>query len=91
MHFHPSSDLSRRPIEKPVFATSRKKSRLSLDKLTVMGVPRSPEVTFTLDGIDGLPEQAHEYLDYHSVPLEENRLTDTLEPFGVRAYIIEPK
>ena len=49
------------------------------------------EVTFTLDGIDGLPGQAHEYLDYHSVPLEENRITDTLEPFGVRAYIIEPE
>ena len=43
MRFRPSSDSIRRPIVRPVFASSRKKSRMSLDKLTAMGVPRSAD------------------------------------------------
>jgi hypothetical protein len=48
------------------------------------------DVTFTLTGIEGLPAQAHEYFDYYSLPIEQNQIKDVLEPFGVRAYIIDP-
>jgi len=48
MHSPPSRNSSRRPILTGVVATSEKKSRMPLDKLTVMGVPR-------IDRIDGVP------------------------------------
>jgi hypothetical protein len=48
-------------------------------------------ITFTLKGIDGLPETALEQIEYARVRLTNGRITDTLEPFTVRAYLIEPK
>lgn len=49
------------------------------------------EVTFTLSGIDGLPDHALDYMEYASVRIVDGRLSDTLEPFAVRAYVIEVK
>ena len=49
------------------------------------------KVTFTLSDIEGLPESAIEQLDYRRVVINENSITDTLEPFAVRAYVFEPK
>ena len=41
MHSRSSQALSRRPPLTTVFASSRQKSRVALDKLTAMGVPRT--------------------------------------------------
>jgi len=49
------------------------------------------QVTFTLSGIDGLPDRALEHLEYRGVPIQEGRIVDTFEPFAVRAYVIEPR
>lgn len=46
-------------------------------------------VTFTIGGVSPLPAAAHEALDFRRVPIAGGRLSDELEPFGVRAYIIE--
>jgi len=48
-------------------------------------------VTFTLKDIPGLPGTAFDYLDYARIPIVDGRITDSFRPFGVRAYIIEPK
>ena len=47
-------------------------------------------VTFTIREIQGLPPQALDYLQYRKVAIDEGKITDTFEPFGVRAYIIRP-
>ena len=49
------------------------------------------DVTSTLHGIEGLPGKAMEYLDYREVQIHDGRIRDSFEPFGVRAYIIEPR
>ena len=49
------------------------------------------QVTFTLKGLPNLPETAREALDWASVPIREGQITDTFAPFGVKAYLIEPK
>jgi len=49
------------------------------------------QVTFTITGIAGLPEGATEHFEYRHVPIRDNRIVDTFEPFAVRAYVIEPK
>jgi hypothetical protein len=48
-------------------------------------------VTFTLKGLGELPATALETLQYARTPLSGGQIKDTLEPFGVRAWIIEPK
>jgi len=48
-------------------------------------------VSFTLQGLGELPETALETLQYARTPLADGQLKDTIEPFGVRAWIIEPK
>jgi len=48
-------------------------------------------VTFTLKDIPDLPETALEQIEYARVPIANGQIQDTLEPFGVRAYLIEPK
>ncbi|MEA3403682.1 MAG: hypothetical protein U9R79_20735 [Armatimonadota bacterium] len=55
------------------------------------------EVTFTLDGIEGLPEIALEMIDWREVAVtagpspEVGTITDRFEPFVVRAYRIVPE
>lgn len=49
------------------------------------------EVTLTLHGIPGLPSSALESLDYRKVPIENNQIKESFEPFGVRGYLIEPQ
>lgn len=49
------------------------------------------DVTFTLKGLGELPATALEALEYTRAPIVEGQIKDTLEPFGVRAWIIEPK
>ena len=49
------------------------------------------DVTFSLRDMGQLPEHALEALQYRRVPLKDGRIADTLEPFGVRAYIIRPQ
>jgi len=49
------------------------------------------QVTFTLQGVENLPEQALERLEYRRLPIRDGRIEDTLEPFGVRAYTFEPR
>jgi len=46
-------------------------------------------VTFTLD-IDGLPETALDMIDWREVVIEDGTITDSFEPFAVRAYRIVP-
>jgi len=46
-------------------------------------------VTFTIGGIAPLPAAAHEALDFRRVPIVDGKVSDELEPFGVRAYIID--
>jgi len=47
-------------------------------------------VTFTLDGLGTLPETALEALEHARTPIVEGRIETVFEPFGVRAWIIEP-
>ncbi|MFO7946503.1 MAG: hypothetical protein R6V19_06805 [Armatimonadota bacterium] len=49
------------------------------------------QVTFTISDIPDLPEEAWEMIDYGPVPMKDGKITDTFEPFGVRAYRITPK
>jgi fumarate reductase subunit D len=37
-----------------------------------------------------VPPEALDYLEYRTVTIDEGKITDTFEPFGVRAYIIRP-
>ncbi|MCE5239961.1 hypothetical protein LLH23_15985 [bacterium] len=48
-------------------------------------------VTFTLQGLGDLPETALETLQYARTPLSGGQIRETFEPFGVRAWVIEPK
>ncbi len=48
-------------------------------------------VTFTISGIAGLPDQALEMIDYRPTRIEDGCITETLEPFGVRAWVFEPE
>jgi hypothetical protein len=48
-------------------------------------------VTFALTGIAGLPDTVQDQIEYARVPLVQGQVRDTLEPFAVRAYLIEPK
>lgn len=49
------------------------------------------DVTFTLSGIDGLPETALDMIDWDEVPIEDGTISDRFEPFAVRAYRIVPE
>lgn len=49
------------------------------------------DVTFTIHDIPGLPETTREMLNWYELPMEDGTITQTLEPFGVRAYLIEPR
>jgi len=49
------------------------------------------DVCFSITGLGALPAAAHEALDFRALPIVEGTLTDYLEPFAVRAYIIEPQ
>lgn len=49
------------------------------------------DVTFTLKGLGELPAMALETLEYAQTPITDGQITTRLEPFGVRAWIIEPK
>jgi hypothetical protein len=49
------------------------------------------EVTFSLTAIPGLPDTALDLIEYARSPITDGRLHDSLEPFAVRAYLIEPK
>lgn len=48
-------------------------------------------VTFTLQGLGELPETALETLEYARTPITAGQIKATFEPFGVRAWTIEPK
>lgn len=48
-------------------------------------------VTFTLSGLGELPASARETIEFAQTPIEGGKITDTFEPFGVRAWVIEPK
>ena len=58
--------------------------------LAVNNTRKALPVSFTLQDIAGLPEHALERIDYRPVPIDQNRISDTIEPFGVRAYVIAP-
>ncbi len=48
-------------------------------------------VTFTISGIVGLPDSALEMIDYRPTRIDGGRITETLGPFGVRAWVFEPE
>lgn len=47
-------------------------------------------VVFTISDMRKLPGHALEMLDYRRVAIRDGQIEDTLEPFGVRAYVFEP-
>ncbi len=49
------------------------------------------DVTFTVEGIEGMPEVALEMIDWREVAIDDGKITDWLEPFAVRAYRIVPE
>ncbi len=49
------------------------------------------QVTFTLRDISNLPATALDQIEYARVALADGQIKDTLEPFAVRAYLIEPR
>lgn len=49
------------------------------------------EVTLTIKDLPGLPETALDQIEYSRVPIVNGQIKETLEPFAVRAYLLEPK
>jgi len=47
-------------------------------------------VTFTLRDIPGLPSEAMDYIEYAKTPIRDGQITESFEPFGVRAWVIRP-
>ncbi len=45
------------------------------------------DVTFTISDIPGLPESARDMINWHDVPIVDGTITETLQPFAVRAYV----
>lgn len=45
------------------------------------------EITFTLKDIPGLPASARDMINWHDVPIVNGTITETFEPFAVRAYV----
>ncbi|MBI3923271.1 MAG: hypothetical protein HY318_17755 [Armatimonadetes bacterium] len=59
--------------------------------LAVNNRTETVQATFTLKDINDLPETALDQIEYARVPIANGQIKDTLEPFAVRAYRIEPK
>ncbi|MFP3904865.1 MAG: phage holin family protein [Armatimonadota bacterium] len=59
--------------------------------LAASNLRKPAQVTFTISDIPGLPDEAWEMIDYGPVPMDDGTITETFEPFGVRAYRITPK
>ena len=49
------------------------------------------EVTLTIRDIPGMPDTAREMIAWHELPITDGTITETLEPFAVRAYVFVPK